>query len=69
MVRLVRTIKQYLCWVRCQVLIETSIKMALFWDVMLCSLVKLTDVSEVLTAYYHDDGGSNHLQMLVYFRH
>jgi hypothetical protein len=37
------------CWTF-QVLTAASMKMAVFWDVALCSLVKVTDVSEVLSA-------------------
>jgi hypothetical protein len=36
--------------VRFQVLTATSMKFRVFWDVAPCSHVKLTDVSEVLTA-------------------
>jgi hypothetical protein len=40
------------------------IKMTAFWDVVPCSLVEVTDVSEVLAglrAHHPGDGGSKHL--------
>jgi hypothetical protein len=42
-------------------------KMAVFWDVTLCSLIKFTDISEVLASsiirasHRPDDGGSKNL--------
>jgi hypothetical protein len=43
---------------RFQVVTATSIMMAVFWDVALCSLVD-TNVLEKLNASHHpDDGGS-----------
>jgi hypothetical protein len=44
-------------------------KATVLWDVAPCSLVKVTDVSEVLTASIHspDDGGSKKLCNAVSF--
>jgi hypothetical protein len=47
-----------------QVLTTACIKMTAFWGIAPCSLVKVTDVSEVHTAaiiFRPDDEGSKHL--------